>query len=289
MLVERIFRMTGYQGSPVRTSNRGNNPRPGVEINHGLKFGTGGGLGPALQQLGRAYFGLVARRRAKAALKARLAPTLGGSRSLVLLLVLLLAASVANSDEPVGSIQELRGTAQVFRAARTIAAAVGILVMLGDRIETLADSELTLILRGGTRLTLGEDSTIIIDRHLVATHIQTTIRLLLGKLRSWVNDTGGAGGVNFEIHTPNGVAAARGTDFEVEFIEGKPCPADPSCLRYTTVGVYQGVVVVANPTSPPGSLPVTVTAGYQTTIPCKSPPTPSSRWGAEELRAPGYH
>jgi len=95
--------------------------------------------------------------------------------------------------------------------------------------------------------------------------------------------------VNFEIHTPNGVAAARGTDFEVEFIEGKPCPADPSCLRYTTVGVYQGVVVVANPTSPAGSLPVTVTAGYQTTIPCESPPTASSRWGAEELRAPGYH
>jgi len=289
MLVDRIFRMTGDQGSPVRTSNRGNNPRPGLEINHGLKFGTGGGLGLALQQLGRAYFRHVARLCAKAALKVRLAPTLGRSRSLVFLLVLLLAVSVAKSDEPVGSIQELRGTAQVFRAAKTIAAAVGILVMLGDRIETLADSELTLILRGGTRLTLGEDSTIIIDRHLVATHIQTSIRLLLGKLRSWVNDTGGAGGVNFEIHTPNGVAAARGTDFEVEFIEGKPCPADPSCLRYTTVGVYQGVVVVANPTSPAGSLPVTVTAGYQTTIPCESPPTPSARWGAEELRAPGYH
>ena len=138
---------------------------------------------------------------------------------------------------------------------------------------------------------LGEDSTMIIDRHLVEneTHIQSTVRLLLGKLRSWVNDVGGGGSVNFEIHTPNGVAGARGTDFEVEFIDGKPCPADPSCLRYTTVGVYQGVVVVANPTSPTGSLPVTLTAGYQTTIPCESPPTPPSRWGAEELRAPGYH
>jgi hypothetical protein len=237
-------------------------------------------------------FGQVAKLCAKAALKAWLTPELRRSRSLVFLVgLLLLAVSVANSDEPVGSIQELRGTARVYRAAKAISAAVGIFVMLGDRIETLADSELTLILRGGTRLTLGEESTMIIDRHLVKneTHIQSTVRLLLGKLRSWVNDTGGGGSVNFEIHTPNGVAAARGTDFEVNFIEGKPCPADPSCLRYTTVGVYQGVVVVTNPTGPAGSLPVTVTAGYQTTIPCESPPTPPSRWGAEELRAPGYH
>ena len=234
----------------------------------------------------------VANLCAKAALKAMLAPAMGGSRSLVFLVgLLLLGVTVATSDEPVGSIQELRGTAQVFRAAKAIVATVGIFVMVGDRIETLADSELTLILRGGTRLTLGEDSTMIIDRHLVEheTHIQSTVRLLLGKLRSWVNDVGGGGSVNFEIHTPNGVAGARGTDFEVEFIDGKPCPADPSCLRYTTVGVYQGVVVVTNPTSPAGSLTVTVTAGYETTIPCESPPTPPSRWGAEELRAPGYH
>jgi len=270
-------------------SNRGNNPRPGVEINHGLKFGTGGGPGPAVRQLRRAYLRRVANLCAKAAPKARLTAAPSRSRSLVFLLVLLLAVSVANSDEPAGSIQELRGTAQVFRAAKVIAAAVGILVMLGDRVETLADSELTLVLRGGTRLRLGEDSTIVIDRHLVETRIQTTVRLLLGKLRSWVNDTGGAASVNFEVHTPNGVAAARGTDFEVEYIEGKPCPADPGCLRYTTVGVYQGLVVVVNPTSPAGSLPVTVAAGYQTTIPCESPPTPTSRWGAEELRAPGYH
>ena len=237
------------------------------------------------------HFRHVAKLAATTALKARLAPALGRSRSLVLLVVLLLAVSIASSDEPVGSIQALRGTAQIFRAAKAIAAVVGIFVMLGDRIETRTDSEVTLMLRGGTRLMLGEDSTMIIDRHLVEneTHIQTTVRLLLGKLRSWVNDTGGGGGVNFEIHTPNGVAAARGTDFEVDFIEGKPCPADPSCLRYTTVGVYQGVVVVANPTSPAGSLSVTVTAGYETTIPCESPPTSPSRWGAEELRAPGYH
>ena len=75
---------------------------------------------------------------AKAALKARLAFGIGRSRNLVFLLVglMLLVGSVANSDEPVGTIQELRGTAQVYRAAQAIVAAVGVFVMLGDRIET---------------------------------------------------------------------------------------------------------------------------------------------------------
>src|SRR5262249_11791633 len=190
-----------------------------------------------------------------------------------------------------GSIEELRGAAQVHRGATQIAALVGMVVMVADRIETLADSELTLILRGGTRLRLGEASTMIIDEDLVTngTSIRSTVRLLLGKLRAWVNTKVGSGAPNFEIRTPNAVAGARGTDFEVEFIEGKPCPAQPTCLRYTTVGVYEGTVVVANPTSPPGSAPVTVTAGYQTTIPCETPPTTAARWGAEELRSPGYH
>src|SRR5215469_10321790 len=89
------------------------------------------------------YFRQIASLWAKAALKARLAPGMRKSRSFVFLAgLMLLAASVANSDEPVGSIQELRGTAQVYRAAKAIVAAVGILVMLGDRIETLADSDL---------------------------------------------------------------------------------------------------------------------------------------------------
>ena len=100
------------------------------------------------------HFRHVANLCTTAARKAGLAPALGRSRSLVLLVVLLLAVSFANSDEPVGSIQELRGTAQVFRVAKAIAAVVGIFVMLGDRIETRADSEVTLMLRGGTRLML---------------------------------------------------------------------------------------------------------------------------------------
>jgi ferric-dicitrate binding protein FerR (iron transport regulator) len=204
--------------------------------------------------------------------------------------MVFLVLSSAKAEETVGSIVHLRGLVHIYRAATQLAGTVGMLVLIGDKIETLADAEVTLVLHGGTELELSESSTMIIDQN-VATEpsIRSTVRLLLGRLRALVNATAGARSVNFEIHTPNAVAGARGTNFEVAFVEGKPCPAQPTCLRYTTVGVYQGTVVVANPTSPPGSAPVTVTAGYQTTIPCETPPTAPSPWGTEELRAPGYH
>lgn len=205
-------------------------------------------------------------------------------------LVVFLALSSVKAEDTVGSIVELRGLVQIYRGAKQLAGAVGMLLLLGDKIETLADAEVTLVLRGGTKLKLGDSSTMVIDQNVVnEPDFSTSVRLVLGTLRAWINATAGARSVNFEVHTPNAVAGARGTDFEVAFIEGKPCPAQPTCLRYTTVGVYQGTVVVTNPTSPPGSPPVTLTAGYQTTIPCETPPTAPSPWGTEELRAPGYH
>lgn len=204
-------------------------------------------------------------------------------------IIVSLVLSPVHADETVGSITTLRGAAKVYRSVNQLAATVGMLVFLGDKIETLTDSEVTLALFGGTELKLSESSAITIDKNVAsAPAIRSTVSLILGKLRALVNPAM-AGSVDFEVHTPNAVAGVRGTDFEIDFIEGKPCPAQPTCLRYTTVGVYEGTVVVTNPTSPPGSAPATVTAGYQTTIPCETPPTAPSPWGTEELRAPGYH
>jgi ferric-dicitrate binding protein FerR (iron transport regulator) len=203
--------------------------------------------------------------------------------------IVFLVLSPARADETAGSITAIRGAARVYRNVKQLAATVGMLVLLGDKIETLAASELTLVLSGGTELKLSESSTMTIDQNVASQPaIRSTVGLIVGKLRALVNATA-ARSVDFKVHTPNAVAGVRGTDFEIAYIEGKPCPAQPTCLRYTTVGVYQGTVVVSNPTSPPGSAPVTVTAGYQTTIPCETPPTGPSPWGTEELRAPGYH
>jgi hypothetical protein len=58
-------------------------------------------------------------------------------------------------------------------------------------------------------------------------------------------------------------------------------------MRYTTVGVFHGVVEVANISNPAQA--VRVTEGYETTVACESPATSPAPLGMEEMGAPGYH
>jgi hypothetical protein len=139
-------------------------------------------------------------------------------KSIVFAVFTLLMLSPVRAGEAVGSIKALKGTARIYRGVTQLAAAVGVLVMLGDKIETLADAEMTLLLRSGTELKLGESSSLIIDQNVAKQ--PAIVRLVLGRLRAWVNATVGAG-VIFAVHTPNAVAGVRGTDFEVVYIEGK--------------------------------------------------------------------
>jgi ferric-dicitrate binding protein FerR (iron transport regulator) len=202
---------------------------------------------------------------------------------------LVSALPSANAEGPVGSITELKGHAVVKRQGQQLDAAPSMPILRSDEIVTDPGGGVTMSLLNGSRLTLGESTSIVIDESIVAAdqHSKSLIHLAVGRLRAVV-ETLGATSPDFKIHTQNAIAAARGTDFEVDFIEGKPCPQQPSCLRYTTVGVYKGTVEVTNPTSPPGASPVNVTAGYQTNVPCETPPSSMAPWGIEELGTPGY-
>jgi hypothetical protein len=160
--------------------------------------------------------------------------------------------------------------------------------MLGDKLQTSAASEATVVLLDGSELTLSESTTLVIDRSMVGpTGADSVVNLVEGKLRSVINPIGGSL-PEFEVHTPNAVAGARGTDFETEYIEGKPCPGFPHCLRYTDVGVYEGIVEVRNPTST-RPISVRVSGGYETTVPCELPPANPGPLGMGDLSAPGYH
>jgi ferric-dicitrate binding protein FerR (iron transport regulator) len=211
-------------------------------------------------------------------------------RFFLLLVVLGLVSTPppANADGPAGSITEVRGHAVVKRQGQQLEATPSMQVLRSDEIATDAGSGATITLLNGSRLTLGESTSIVIDESIIAADqsSKSLIHLLLGRLRAVVEAV--AASSDFKIHTQNAIAAVRGTDFEVEFIEGKPCPQQPSCLRYTTVGVYKGTVEVTNPTSPTGAAPVTVTAGYQTNVPCETPPSSMAPWGVEQLGSPGY-
>jgi hypothetical protein len=188
----------------------------------------------------------------------------------------------------VGSLTRLRGSAVVERGSRSLASTQAMPVLLGDKLKTSAGSDATISLIDGSQLSLSESTTILVDQSMIGpTPADSVINLFQGKLRSVIHFRAGRL-PDFEVHTPNAVAGARGTDFETEYIEGKPCPGFPQCLRYTDVGVYEGIVEVRNPTSAK-PVSVRVSAGYETTVPCELPPANPGPLGMGDLSAPGYH
>ena len=201
---------------------------------------------------------------------------------------LIFACMAGNAAAQVnaGTIKELHGTADVQRNGRSIAAAPAMPILAGDKLETSRQSSVTIELIDGSQLTLSDASSVVIERVITST-ADSTIELFKGKLRSIVNIAAGKPR-GFEVHTPNAVASVRGTDFDTEYIEGKPCPGFPQCLRYTDIGVSKGIVEVRNPTSLK-PISVRVTAGYETTVPCELPPANPAPLGIGDLTAPGYH
>jgi hypothetical protein len=195
---------------------------------------------------------------------------------------------VAAAQNQAGSLTILRGSAIVERDGHSITAMKAMPIMLGDQLQTSAESEATILLVDGSQLTLSDSSKIVIDPSMVGpTPADSVFNLFKGKLRSVVNLRGGTL-PEFEVHTPNAVVGVRGTDFATEYIEGRPCPGFPRCRRYTDVGVYKGTVEVRNPTSAkPAS--VQISAGYETTVPCELPPANPGPLGMGDLSAPGYH
>ncbi len=204
-----------------------------------------------------------------------------------LVCLVLLGAGPVPAQAPVGSITELVGTARLWRGKQLFDVVIKMAVIVRDKLQTMPKSHLTVTLNGGSQLVLAESSTMVIDEDVTdGGRADSRISLLLGHLRAKVYLTASPAS-SFEVHTPNAVVGVRGTEFETAYIEGKPCPGFPTCLRYTEVGVYKGVVEVSNPTNP-SAPPVRVTQGYETTVPCELAPSSAAPLGMSELGAPGY-
>ncbi len=190
--------------------------------------------------------------------------------------------------QAVGSIAKVVGTAKLERGGNEIAVAVPMPVSIGDKIRTMKNAQVTVTFRDGSSAELGESSYLTIEGYALTGSTRTSglLALWAGRLRTIVKVATGKA-PSFEVHTPNAVVAVRGTDFETAFIDNRPCPEDRSCMRYTTVGVFQGIVAVSNPANP--APPTAVSVGYETTVACESAATSPAPLGMEDLGAPGYH
>ncbi len=182
----------------------------------------------------------------------------------------LMVASRGFAQTVAGTISTASGSVQVQRGGASTPATSGTAVDVGDRVVTGAGGSAVITLTDGSQLELGESSNLVIDNHALAPaggRAGTQVSLFGGVLRSVVNATGGP--PNFEVHTPNAVAAVRGTRFDTVYNEGDARPTFGDCRKFTDVVVYEGVVSVRNPGATSGE---EIPAGYEVSVPCNLTP-----------------
>lgn len=145
----------------------------------------------------------------------------------LLILLAALAASISLANSPVGaqqtagSVSKLSGAVQVRRAGRGLPATFGMPVNVGDTLVTGADGNVTVNLTDQSQIELTANSTATISENLLSpTGERESTRIFLsgGLMRSLVHFTAGRP-PNFEVHTPNAVASARGTVFDVSYVK----------------------------------------------------------------------
>jgi ferric-dicitrate binding protein FerR (iron transport regulator) len=195
----------------------------------------------------------------------------------------------ASAQSVVGSVKSVAGQGSLARGSQQLDLSIGMNVELRDLIQTARGARAIVDLNDGSEISIAGETRLVVENGPTSASPAggTALSLLVGKVRSVVKPLT-AGRPDFVVTTPNAVAGVRGTDFEISFIEGRPCPGFPTCLRYTDVGVYKGIVEVRNPTNP-AAAPVRLVEGQETNVPCELAPTAPAPLGMMELGAPGYH
>jgi ferric-dicitrate binding protein FerR (iron transport regulator) len=192
---------------------------------------------------------------------------------------------------PAGSVTALTGDVHIERAGTKVPATPGTAVDVGDRIVSGPNSRATITLTDNSKLELDESSSLVIDQQMVsATTRHTKLSLFSGLVRSFVSYSSSPT-PNFEVHTPNAVASARGTEYDTSTSDQPPGTMSDEdrkkykdCRRFTQVAVYDGTVEVTNTTNPGGGT-VQVPPGHKTTVVCGFAPFPPSELAAAAAAA----
>jgi hypothetical protein len=176
-------------------------------------------------------------------------------RTLVILALLFAtiaipARAIAQTGD--AAVTVVTGNVQIVHSGKTLPATVGTAVFDGDEVDTAAASSATITLLDKSTLEIGEASKLKLDipRRGAAASTTARIGLLAGVVRSFVTHAAAGGPPKFEVNTPNAVAAARGTKFDVAYQDNVDRKEFAGCHRFTDVAVYDGTVEVANISAP---------------------------------------
>src|SRR5580658_9334213 len=202
--------------------------------------------------------------------------------ALVVTITLFIANRTMAQVTPAGSVTSLTGDVHIERGGTTVPATPGMAVDVGDRVVTAANSRLTITLTDNSKLELDESTSLVIDNQAVTANSRNTkLSLFSGLVRSFVSYTSSPT-PNFEVHTPNAVASARGTQYDTSTETQPPGTMSDEdrkkykdCRRFTQVSVFEGTVEVTNATNPGGGS-VRVPPGHKTMVVCGFPPFPPS-------------
>jgi hypothetical protein len=134
---------------------------------------------------------------------------------LAISLFLVSATGEASAADEAGTVSRMRGAATAQSPAETRPLATGDAIYVGDRIDTGADSRLELTLLDGAVMTLGDNSSLLIDRYLVSASGSGSgsLNVLGGVFLAVTGALGKTPGADFNVTTPVATIGVRGTTF----------------------------------------------------------------------------
>ena len=145
------------------------------------------------------------------------------------LIVILASAPYSRAQQYAGSITALSGNVSIDRGGSSFLGVYGTALQVSDKLTTDPNGRVTIGLSDGSQIELAESSTLVLTENLLnpdGSRASTKVTLLGGLVRSLVR-VAANGAPNFEVDTPNAVAAARGTRFDVSYEKGQARPTAP--------------------------------------------------------------
>ncbi|NVO07003.1 MAG: FecR domain-containing protein [Rhodoferax sp.] len=133
--------------------------------------------------------------------------------------LLMAGASFADTATVAGVVKKKEGTVEIVRAGKTIPVEVGTTIEPGDLVKTSKDSSVGLMLKDETRMSVGPNSQMALDRYafnadtyagnIFVNVIKGTFAMISGLVVK--NNPSSS-----QIKTPTSTAGIRGTSFVVE-------------------------------------------------------------------------
>jgi len=143
-------------------------------------------------------------------------PDTGAVAALCAALIVLLLGTAEGAAPTVGFVKVVDGTASVARGDQTLPARAGLALEEGDTLRTGADGHLGVVLRDDTRISLGPDTEVRIDRFvfapakgqlaLVLKMARGVAAFVSGKIAQLAPDA-------VRVETPVAIVGVRGTRF----------------------------------------------------------------------------